>query len=221
MEVTYIILLILATLAVALFFRKRSLLCTPLYIGFLFFTLTIETIAHILKYTYNASNHGVYNVYIYVSFICWFWWLTKKENAKPQLSFWISSTLLIAAAIIENLFIVNLWGITSLAFAVGTLTYVILFILKIYKAFAISDTLIPGYELIFLCAGLGFYVSFFLDILLYPTGLLSNPFWNGYTLDQIISRVVNFYYYFAMAFSIWLGVPKHQNAPSYSRFVRK
>ena len=205
MEVTYIILLILATLAVALFFRKRSLLCTPLYIGFLFFTLTIEIIAHILKYTYKASNHGVYNVYLYVSFICWFWWLTKKDNAKPQLSFWIASSLLIAAAIFENLFIINLWGFTSLAFAVGTISYVILFIQKIYKAFAITDTLIPVYELVFLCAGLGFYVIFLFDILLYPTGLLSNPAWKAYTLDQIISRIVNFYFYITMAISIWLS----------------
>jgi len=207
MRISYIIMLILITLVVALCYRKRSLLCTPLFIFFLFFTLGVEVVADILKYTFDANNLWVYNLYIYLSFPCWFYWLTKKVKSKPPILFLFSTTLFSITILVENVQISNIWGLNSLSFFIGTVIFVLLFIIKIFKAYAISDEIIPAYQLLFYMAGLVFYVGFFFDILLYPTGLLSQTVLAQMNLDQIISRLINIFYYCTLVISILKGVP--------------
>jgi hypothetical protein len=180
-----------------------------LLIGFLFFTLLIELIANILKYIAVANNLGVYNLYLYVSFICWFWWLTKEEG-KNSYPFYIASTILIGTAITEIFLHGGFNTVHTFVFALGTLCFVSLFILRIYRAYAIADALLPTYKLVFLCAGLGFYVLFFFDTIFYPTGLLSKPIWRGYNWDQILTRLTNYYFYIMMMASIVISSPSQR-----------
>jgi hypothetical protein len=220
MRLTYIIILIIITLAVALIFRKRSVLCTPLLIGFLSITLGIELVANILKYSYRVNNLGVYNVYMVLSFTFWFWWLTKSY-VRNRILFYLTSLILLGTSIIEIFFFGGFNSVHTYVFIVGTLFFVCLFMLRIYRAYAISDSLLPGYELVFLGAGLGFYALFFFDTIFYPTGLLSKPVWLGYNWDQILTRFTNFYFYLMIIISIIISDLKYTSLDSNSLFLSK
>lgn len=200
MRFTYIIILLIATLATALLYRKRSPLCTNLFIAFIVASLSIEVGASILKYTYDVNNLWLYNIYMYLAFPFWFWRLSQNQGTRK--GFWIATAALALATLIENFLFTGFFQVNSLVFAVGTLAYVTLFIARIYYSFGRKDELIPGYEMMFLSAGLGFFVIFFVDTLLYPTGLLSKPFWAGLNLDQVLTRFTNYYFYLLLMFSI-------------------
>jgi len=202
MRFTYIIILLSATLVTTLLYRKRSPLCTNLFIAFISASLAIEIGASILKYTFDANNLWLYNIYMYMAFLFWFWRLAQNQGAGSIKRFWTATAALALATLIENILFTGFFQVNSLVFAIGTLAFVILFIARIYYSFGRKDELIPGYEMMFLSAGLGFFVIFFVDTLLYPTGLLSKPFWAGLNLDQVLTRFTNYYFYLLLMFSI-------------------
>jgi hypothetical protein len=208
MKITYIILLLSATLVASLLYRKRSPLCTNLFIAFITATLGIEVGASILKYTFDASNLWLYNIYMYMAFLFWFWQLSKNTGNQSKVRFWLATFSIVVAAFVENFVASDFLQVNSLVFAVGTLCFVLLFISKIYQAFALKDEIIPSYEMMFLSAGLGFFVIFFFDTLLYPTGLLSKPIWAELNLDQILTRFTNYYFYLMLMLSIVVSAKK-------------
>lgn len=208
MKITYIIILILVTLAVALWNRKKSPLCTPLLIWFLTATLVIEVVASVLKFQYDANNLWLYNIYMYIAFPFWFWQLMNGGGKNHQWYFGASVLVLFISALLDQLLFSGWYAINSIVFATGTLLYVLLFIIRIHKAYAVDDIILPNYRMLYLLSGLGFFVLFFFDTLLYATGFLSKPLWNNFTLDQILSRFTNYYFYLLLTFSIIISVNK-------------
>lgn len=108
-------------------------------------------------------------------------------------------------AIVEMFFIKTFFEVATFTFSTGVLLYTLMFTLFFKRLLSEEINIHDAGKLLFLCVGLGYFLGFFLDTILYPTGVLNRVMYFGISLDALLVRLVNYFFYFGLIISIWLG----------------
>jgi hypothetical protein len=173
-------------------------------IVYLLFMIATEMVAGYYKYTVKGSNIWVYNTYTIISSWFWFYFITRFLINK-KLFFLISAGILGLIFLFENLFFKSFSEISTITFSSGALFYTFLFALFSRRLFRDELKQIPLSWLLFLVTGLGYFIGFFLDTILYPTGMLSKQVWGTLTIDRLLVNIVNYFFSIGLIGACWLG----------------
>jgi hypothetical protein len=204
MQFSYIFALQAATIGAFFYYQRKSPVCTPLLLVYLLFSLTIEIAANIMIFTFRSNNLWVYNIFYYISFPFWIYWMSRHQTESNKVMF-ATLFLFLLSIIIDLGWVHGFFQLNTVVYSGGTLILLALFSRVIYQGIIEDKIALQTHTLFFLGSTIIFHVVYFFDTLLFETEMLSKPFLWGYSLDELIARGTSFLFFGMLILSMTLG----------------